>query len=63
MLHGREMTRLDNTELMSLFDHLIGSCEQRRRHCEAERFGGLEVDNLLKLGWLLHRKFNWIRAA
>ena len=28
----------------SLFDHLVGACEQRLRHGEAERPGGLEVE-------------------
>jgi len=28
-----------------LFDYLIGSREQRRRHVEAERLGGLEVEH------------------
>jgi hypothetical protein len=37
----------------SLFDHLVGECEQRRRHVEAKRPCGIEVDDQFKLGWLL----------
>jgi hypothetical protein len=38
-----------------LLDHLIGEREQRRRNVEAERLGGLEVNNKLEFGGLLDR--------
>ena len=37
-------------------NHLVGTGNQRRRHCEAERLGSLEIDCKLKLCRQLNRK-------
>jgi hypothetical protein len=39
----------------SLFDDLIGAGEQLWRHCEAERFGGFQIDDKLELRRLHYR--------
>src|SRR5262249_21793573 len=36
-------------------DHLVRASEQRRRHIEAERLGGGQIDDEVELGWLLDR--------
>ena len=38
-----------------LFDHLVGVCHERRRKFEAERLGGREIYDEIKLGRLLNR--------
>jgi len=39
-------------QIEPLFDHLIGAADKRQRHVEAERLGGFEVDDEIKLGRL-----------
>jgi hypothetical protein len=38
----------------TLFDHPVGSAEQRQRHSEAERLSGLQINEQLNLRRLLH---------
>src|SRR6516162_9459239 len=42
----KRMLMMDPSRVFSLFDHLVGTCEQRRRHFETERLGSLEIDHL-----------------
>jgi hypothetical protein len=38
-----------------LLDHLVGNCEERRRHVQTERPRGLEIDDQFEFG----RLFDW----
>jgi hypothetical protein len=49
--YGNPLTPIATTELVqcsettSLFDHLVGERKQLGRNVEAERLGGLEIDD------------------
>src|SRR3974390_3302920 len=53
-----DLHRLDRTSfvLAHLFDHIVGTGEQRGREREAEPPGGLEVDDQFDLCGLLNRQ-------
>src|SRR5262245_53241834 len=55
------VSRCSKTE--RLFDHVVGSHEQARRHGQSERLRRFEVHSGLKLGRRLHRKVGWPVAA
>jgi hypothetical protein len=44
------------------FDDLVGLCEQRGRHAEAERLGGFQVDHQLEPRGLHDGQIGGIRA-
>ena len=47
---------MQRSKYQPLFDDVVGTGEERRRHGEAERFGGLHIDRQLKFGRCLHRQ-------
>jgi hypothetical protein len=46
----------------SSFDHLVGAQKERCGHIDAERLRGLEIDDQLDLGGLLHRQVGRLLA-
>src|SRR5215475_4789882 len=46
-----------------LFDHLVGTEDERLWNREADRLRGLQVDHQLKCGWLLDRHVTDFLAA
>ena len=53
MCSARGYVRLPKADINSLFDHLIRTRLQCRRHAKAERLGGLEVYDQLDFSGLL----------
>src|SRR5436190_10323123 len=45
-----------------LFDHLVSKLLKMQRHIQAERFGGIEVDDEFEFGGLLDWEVGWLGA-
>ena len=45
------------------FDHLVGAQQDRCRQLDADRLGGLEIDDEIELGRLLDPKVGRLRPA
>src|SRR5262245_31882747 len=43
-------------DILTLFDHLVGSIQQAKWHGETERLGGLQVDDEIEFSWLQNWK-------
>src|SRR6516164_9657148 len=48
---------------MTSFDHLVGAQQERFRDREAERFGGLQINDQFIIGGILHRQLGWLRTS
>jgi len=57
--HG---TALRGRSPAASFDHLVCGGEHRRRHREAEHFGGFQINDQLKFGRLLNRQVTGLLA-
>jgi hypothetical protein len=45
------------------FDDLVGACKNRLRDCQAERVGGVQIDDQLEFGRLLDRQIGGFGAV
>src|SRR6266567_4772835 len=63
-LLGPDFHRLDRTSLRLAhsLDHLVGAAEQRRRHGDAKRLSGLEIEDQFDFRGLLHRQVGGLLA-
>ena len=56
------MSVLPRKRTLASFDNLVGDLLEVHRHVEAQRHGGLEVDDKLILCRRLHRHIGWLVA-
>jgi hypothetical protein len=57
-VHPRPASREEGGADSDLFDHLVGAGEQLRRHVEAERLSGGQIDDEIEFGRLLYRQIS-----
>jgi hypothetical protein len=50
------------SDIDALFDHFVGAQQKRFRQLEAERLGGLLIDDEFEPGWQLDRQVSGFRA-
>src|SRR5215469_7181724 len=51
-----------NLPLLTSFDHLVGTGEERRWHSNAKCIGGFHIDDQLETSWLLDRQIGGLGA-
>src|SRR5262245_37624535 len=53
---------VSNRSTRALFDHLVGERQKFWRKLDTERLRGLQIDDELEPGWLLHGQLGGMRA-